>query len=317
MKDKFGREITYLRVSLTDRCNFRCIYCMPKEGIKLLSHNEVLSIEEFGTLINTMTRYGIKYIRFTGGEPLVRKGIYDLLDMVSKNPLIKDMSITTNGYYLKDMAKTLKEKGIKRINISLDSLRKDIFKKITRIGDLDRVIEGIHEAKKVGLSPIKINTVIMRGINEEDVIPLIEFARENNLEIRFIELMPNNHINGSFKKLFVPNNEIKEKLTKKMKPREKKGHGPEDTYILEDGTKIGFIGAITHNFCAKCNRIRITSTGKLNPCLMSPIGVDLKPALRPKLDKEGLHKLIKKALGIKPKEHSDTDFITNMSAIGG
>ncbi len=317
MKDRFGREITYLRVSLTDRCNFRCIYCMPEKGVKLLSHNEILSIEEFGTLINTLTEYGIRYLRLTGGEPLVRKGLFDLLDIVGKNPLIKDIAITTNGYYLKETAKKLKEKGVKRVNISLDSLRKDVFRKITRIGELGKVLEGIYEAKKVGLSPIKLNSVIMRGINEEDIIPLVEFARDNNLEIRFIELMPNNHINGSFKQLFVSNDEIKEKIAKKMKSRKKTGHGPEDTYILEDGTKIGFIGAITHNFCDRCNRIRITSTGRLNPCLMSSIGVDLRPALRPKLDREKLNILIQKGLNMKPKGHDEEDFITNMSAIGG
>ncbi len=317
MKDKFGREITYLRISLTDRCNFRCLYCMPKDGVELLPHDEILSIEEIGVLIDILTSYGIKYVRLTGGEPLLRKGFFDLLDIISQNKKIKDVTLTTNGYFLKEMARPLRKKGVKRINISLDSLRPEVFKKITRIGDLDRVIEGIYEAKRVGFSPIKLNTVIMRGINEDDVIPLVEFARDNGLEIRFIELMPNNHINGDFKKLFISNDEIKKKIGKAFIPREKMGWGPEDTYILEDGTRVGFIGAITHNFCASCNRIRITSTGRLNPCLMSPLGVDLKPGLRPFVDRDKLHVLIQKALHIKPEGHDETDFITNMNAIGG
>lgn len=317
MKDKFGREITYLRVSLTDRCNFRCIYCMPAQGVKLLPHKDILSIEELGTLINTLTLYGIKYVRLTGGEPLVRKGLFDLLDIISQNPYIEDITITTNGYFLKDMAKQLKEKGVKRVNISLDSLNEDIFRKITRTGDLKNTLKGIEEAKKVGLIPIKLNTVIMKEINENEIKPLLKFAKENNFEIRFIELMPNNNINGNFKDLFISTEEIKRRIGQNMIPRAKKGYGPEDTYILEDGTKVGFISAITHNFCKTCNRIRITSTGKLSPCLMSPIGIDLKPALRPIKDKEKLHTLIQKALFIKPKEHTERDFITNMSTIGG
>ncbi len=317
MKDKFGREITYLRISLTDRCNFRCLYCMPKDGVELLPHDEILSIEEIGVLVDIFTSYGIKYVRLTGGEPLIRKGFFDLLDIISQNKKIEDVSLTTNGYFLKEMVKPLREKGVKRINISLDSLRPEVFKKITRIGDLDRVIEGIHEAKMVGFSPIKLNTVIMRGINEDEVVSLVEFARDNGLEIRFIELMPNNHINGNFKELFVSNDQIKKKIGQAFVPREKTGWGPEDTYILEDGTKIGFIGAITHNFCASCNRIRVTSTGRLNPCLMSPLGIDLKPGLRPLINKKKLHTLIQKALFVKPEGHSETDFITNMNAIGG
>ncbi len=317
MKDRFGREITYLRLSLTDRCNFRCIYCMPKEGVKLLSHNDILSVEEFATLTNILTEYGIKYVRLTGGEPLIRKGVLRLIELLSENKSIKDISITTNGFYLKNMARALKERGIRRINISLDSVREDVFRKITRTGELKNVLEGIEEAKKVGFDPIKINSVIMKGINEEDIYPLLKFARENNLEIRFIEFMPNDYVNGDFRKYFISTEEIKKRIKQKMTPRRKKGHGPEDTYILEDGTKVGFISAISHNFCANCNRIRITSTGRLNPCLMSPLGIDLKPGLRPKIDNTLLRSLIEKALHIKPKGHTEKDYIQGMNAIGG
>ena len=317
MKDKFGRQITYLRVSLTDKCNFRCMYCMPEGGVPLIPHNEILTIEEIGTIIDVLSTYGIKYIRLTGGEPLVRKGIFTLLDLINKNPHIEEVTLTTNGYFLKDTAKTLKEKGVNRLNISLDTLNPEKFKKITRIGDVQKVIKGILAAKEKGFQPIKINSVIMRGINENDVLPLIDFVNRYDLEIRFIELMPNNHINGNFQKLFISNDEVKKLIPYKMTPREKNGHGPENTYILENGTKIGFISAITHNFCHLCNRIRLTSIGTLNPCLMSPVGVNIREALRPEINLKKLQELIEKTLLIKPKGHTEKDYINNMSAVGG
>ena len=317
MRDKFGREINYLRVSLTDKCNFRCIYCMPAEGVPLVPHSQILTIEEIAYLINFLSDYGIRYIRLTGGEPLVRKGIVTLLELIGKNPKIEEISLTTNGYFLEDMAEDLKKNGIRRVNISLDTLDPEKFRKITRTGELTKVLRGIEKAKEAGFSPIKLNSVIMRGVNEEDLIPLISFARENGLEIRFIELMPNSHLNGDFKRLFVSNDELKERIPYKMTPRKKTGNGPEDTYILEDGTKIGFISAITHNFCHLCNRLRLTSMGTLNPCLMSPIGIDLKGALRPRPDREKLKELIDKTLLLKPEGHTEEDYIANISKVGG
>ncbi|MDY6863757.1 MAG: GTP 3',8-cyclase MoaA [Thermodesulfobacteriota bacterium] len=320
MKDNFGRNIEYLRISLTDRCNFRCTYCMPIKGIDLVSHQEILTFEEIYTLAIIFSQKGIRHIRFTGGEPLLRKGICNLIAMVNSIPKIEDVTLTTNGFFLENMADKLKEAGLSRINISLDTFNPIKFEKITKSGDLNAVLRGIDRAIAVGFSPIKLNYVVMRGINDDEILSFIEFADKKGIEIKFIELMPNNTNNfpvKMFQYLLFSGKEIREKIPYKMKKREKTGMGPEESFILENGVKIGFINAISHNFCHLCNRIRVSSTGLLAPCLMSSVGINLKKGLRPKVRPELLNDLIDEALLNKPEGHDNYDFISDMSRIGG
>ncbi|MHC4184035.1 MAG: GTP 3',8-cyclase MoaA [Planctomycetota bacterium] len=320
MKDSSGRIIEYLRISLTDRCNFRCIYCMPPEEIKLIPYKEILTFEEIYALARIFSQKGMKYIRLTSGEPLLRKGICNLIRMLKSIPEIKEVTLTTNGFFLGEMADILKDAGISRINISLDTLNPIKFRKITRCGDLEFVLTGIDRAIDAGFSPIKLNCVVMRGINDDEILSFIEFARIKGVEIKFIEFMPNNANNfssGRSQELLFTAEEIKEKIPYKMEGRDKIGVGPEEAFLLENGVKIGFINAVSHKFCHLCNRIRLSSTGLLTPCLMSTLGINLKKALRPELDSMILDDLINEALLIKPEEHSGCDFISDMSKIGG
>ncbi len=318
MRDSFGRKITYLRISLTDRCNYRCIYCMPQRGIDdKLDHEDMLSLEEMYVLIKDFVELGINKIRFTGGEPLVRRGIVDLVGKVNKLKGIKELTMTTNGQLLKQMAGPLKEAGLNRVNISLDTLDPVKFVEITRCGDLNAVLEGIDEAINVGLTPVKINTVLIGGINDNEIRDLIDFTKRG-IDVRFIELMPIGEAANFAKERFVSTNLVLETV-KELVPIEREDKSSPATYYVLPGVKgkVGLINPISCKFCENCNRVRLTSSGKLKLCLHSDREIDLKSALR---NNEDIKKIIKDAIWTKEESHHLEDeqyIIRNMHQIGG
>jgi cyclic pyranopterin phosphate synthase len=304
LSDSFQRPIDYLRISVTDRCNLRCVYCMPAEGIRLMSHEDILSYEEIYTVAEAAADLGIKKVRITGGEPLVRAGLPRLVQMLAQIDTIDDISLTTNGILLAHYAMELKSAGLRRVNVSLDTLKPDRFKYITRGGNLDDVLEGIEVAKSVGLNPTKINVVVMSGINDDE---LLDFATKTITEgwhVRFIEHMPfGEDTNASS---FVSVDEIRQRLAVlgKLEPCAFKGNGPARYFRLPqaNGT-IGFITPVSEHFCFRCNRLRLTADGKLRPCLLSEEEIDLRQPLRNSITSAKLKRLIKKAAANKPRQH--------------
>lgn len=318
MEDSFGRNINYLRISLTDRCNLRCKYCMPEDGIDKCDHSDILSLEEIYEIIVSFVELGVDKIRFTGGEPLVRKGIVDLISKVSRLKGIRDIAMTTNGILLKDMASDLKAAGLKRVNISLDTLNSEKYKTITRCGDLQKVLDGIKEAKRVGLTPIKINTVLMGGFNENEIESLVDLTRKDNIDVRFIELMPIGEASSWAKEKFISNERVLEKI-KQLEPVKREDISSPAMYYKLPGAKgkVGIINPISCKFCENCNRVRLTSNGKLKMCLHSNREIDLKTPLRNGMD---LKELIIKSIGEKEESHhlEEGQYISrNMNEIGG
>ncbi len=280
MIDKFGREINYLRISVTDRCNLRCKYCMPEEGYTdLIPHSEILSFEEILSLTEAAAKIGIHKVRLTGGEPLIRRGIVELISRMSAIEGIKEIGITTNAILLADMAEDLKEAGVTRVNISLDTLDPDKYREITRGGDLNKVLAGIEAAKRVGLTPIKINCVALGGFNDNEFADFIELTRNDDIIVRFIELMPIGHADVGEGYGFVSNEEILASHPELI-PLEADKSSVAVNYRLPDGKgQVGLISALSNHFCAQCNKIRLTSDGKIKPCLHSNEEIDMKPAL--------------------------------------
>lgn len=318
MKDGFGRKINYLRVSLTDRCNLRCRYCMPEKGIEnKLSHRDILTLEEVYDLIRDFVNLGIDKIRFTGGEPLVRKGIIDLIEKVNKLDGIREIAMTTNGLLLKDMAKSLKEAGLNRVNISLDTLNKDKYFQITRGGKLSKVLEGIDEAMRVGLTPIKINTVLVGGFNDDEIQELVYLTRKG-IDVRFIELMPIGEAASFAQEKFISNNKVIENVEGLIPVMKEDPSSPANYYKLDIASgKVGLINPISCKFCSDCNRVRLTSTGKLKLCLHSNREIDLKKALR---DGEDIKQIILNSILTKEESHhlEEEKYIRrNMNQIGG
>ena len=318
MIDGFGRKINYLRISLTDRCNLRCIYCMPKKGITdIVPHDELLSLEEIYELTKVFVELGIDKVRFTGGEPLVRKNIVELIRKTGQLNGIKDISLTTNAQLLKNMAKDLKEAGLNRVNISLDTLDRDKFASITRGGNLDTVLEAIDEAIKVGLTPIKINTVLMGGFNDDEIGDLVGLTKKG-IDVRFIELMPIGEAADFAKDKFI-SNDIILKTVSELQPVEREDISSPATYYKLPGAKgkVGIINPISCKFCDNCNRIRLTSTGQLKLCLHSNREIDLKSALR---NEEDIKQIIRDSIMTKEESHhlENEEYITrNMNQIGG
>ncbi|MFC1931613.1 GTP 3',8-cyclase MoaA [Chloroflexota bacterium] len=304
LSDSFQRPIDYLRISVTDRCNLRCIYCMPAEGIRLMSHDDILSYEEIYTVAKAATGLGISKIRITGGEPLIRAGLTKLVQMLAKIKSVDDISLTTNGTLLAQYAAELKSAGLRRVNISLDTLKPDKFQQITRVGNLSDVLEGIEVASSVGLNPIKINMVVMAGINDDELLDFANRTINDEWHVRFIEYMPlGEHANKSS---IVPVTEIKQRLAVlgELEPCSFKGNGPAKYFRFPQakGT-IGFITPVTEHFCFQCNRLRLTADGKLRPCLLSEEEIDLRQPLRSGISSAQLKKLIKKAVFSKPLHH--------------
>ncbi|AFS79890.1 molybdenum cofactor biosynthesis protein A [Gottschalkia acidurici 9a] len=318
MKDLFGRNINYLRISVTDLCNLRCQYCMPQGGVCKVDHEDVLSIEEFYEIAKAFVSLGINKIRITGGEPLVKKGIVELVEKISKLDGVKDLAMTTNGIYLKDYAKQLKDAGLNRVNISLDTLNPEKYKEITRGGSLLKVLDGIEEAKKVGLTPIKINTVLIGDFNTDEIENFVYITKQEEIDVRFIELMPIGEASDWAAKKFVSNSMILDKVKELEKTEGNDPSSPAVYYKLPGGKgKVGIINPISCKFCDACNRVRLTSRGKLKLCLHSNDEIDLKNVLQSGRD---LEKTIKEAILQKPEEHHLEEgkyIIRNMYEIGG
>jgi cyclic pyranopterin phosphate synthase len=284
VQDKFGRPMRDLRVSVTDRCNFRCTYCMPFDEYTWIERNQVLSFEEIDRLVGIFVGLGVTKVRLTGGEPLVRRNLSNLIRQLNTHYATLDLSLTTNGALLGDQAVSLHAAGLRRINVSLDTLRQDRFQKLTQRGDLDQVLNGIQTAKAAGMTPIKINAVIIRGTNDDEILDLVRYARENRFEMRFIEYMDVGNANAWTLPNTVTKKEILEIIHKEFPVREvgrDNGSAPAVDYEFVDGTgEVGIIGSVTEPFCASCTRARLTADGKLVTCLFSETGADLKALLR-------------------------------------
>ena len=307
--DPFQRKISYLRVSVTDRCDFRCTYCMS-EDMDFLPKKEVLTLEELDRLCNVFIDLGVKKLRITGGEPLVRKNILELFKSLGKKigKGLEELTLTTNGSQLSKYAKDLYNSGVRRINISLDSLDRKKFKQITRIGDFDKVIEGIIAAKKAGLE-VKINTVALKGVNDNEILNLVNWCGVNGFAITFIEVMPMGEIGENRANQYMPLTEVKEIIQTKYSITEdsfRSGGPARYVHCHETDQKIGFITPHTHNFCELCNRVRITCTGIMYMCLGQQDKANLKIPLRKSENNQLLKNTIYEAISRKPKGH---DFV--------
>ncbi|MSP51454.1 MAG: GTP 3',8-cyclase MoaA [Alphaproteobacteria bacterium] len=310
MIDPYGRTITYLRVSVTDRCDFRCVYCMAEE-MTFLPKSEVLTLEELDRVASAFVGKGVKKLRLTGGEPLVRKNIMSLIHGLSRHlatGALDELTLTTNGSQLAKYASELATYGVKRVNVSIDTLDPTKFKAITRWGDLGKVLDGVAAAKKAGLT-IKINAVALRGVNDEEVDDLIRWCGSEGLDLTFIETMPMGDIDGDRTAQYLPLSLVRAKIAKTWTLAETDYHtgGPARyARIVETGQRIGFITPLTHNFCESCNRVRLTCTGNLYMCLGQNDSADLRAPLRADPSGRLLDATIDEAIGRKPKGH---DFI--------
>jgi len=307
--DPFQRKISYVRVSVTDRCDFRCTYCMS-EDMEFLPKKDVLSLEELDRLCDTFIDLGVKKLRITGGEPLVRKNIMHLFKSLGKKlgKGLEELTLTTNGSQLTRYSKDLFDSGIRRINISLDSLDKNKFKRITRIGDFDKVIQGIMAAKKAGLK-IKINTVALKGINDNEILDLVHWCGENKFALTFIEVMPMGEIGEKRAEQYMPLTDVRNLIQTKYSLTDdplRTGGPARYVHCHETDQKIGFITPHTHNFCEMCNRVRITCTGEMYMCLGQQDKADLKTPLRKSENNQLLKNSIYEAISRNPKGH---DFV--------
>jgi cyclic pyranopterin phosphate synthase len=305
--DNFGRTVNYVRISVTDRCDFRCVYCMEEE-MDFLPRDQLLSLEELALIGRAFTELGVSKIRVTGGEPLVRNNVIKLFEDLGRLPGLHELVTTTNGSQLVKYANPLKAAGVKRINISLDSLQADKFKQMSRVGDLDKVLAGINAALAAGFEKIKLNSVILKNRNHEEVCDLVKYASDRGMDISFIEEMPLGHTDGHDRKeSYYSSDQIKADLEKKftLLPSTENTGGPSRYFKLkETGTLVGFISPHSHNFCDQCNRVRVTCEGMLLLCLGQEHSVDLKPVVRSYPgDIERLKQRISEAMEIKPKGH--------------
>ena len=297
--DKYGRKIEYLRISVTDRCNLSCLYCIPPEGIKLVPKEKLLTFEEILRVAKITVGLGVQKIKLTGGEPLVRKGIVELIRKLSEIPELEDLSLTTNGILLSSLAEKLFQAGLKRVNVSVDSLQPDRFREITGGGELSKVLLGIDKAQNLGMK-VKVNTVSLRGFNDPEILDFVQFSQIKKLEVRFIEFMPLCG-NGWNQKLFIPLNEAKEIIAKSYTLKLTDGNGVATVYEIENGGRIGFIPTLSEPFCSGCSRIRLTSWGGIRPCLFSNIEYRILPLLRDGSPDEKIAEVILKAAQAKPQ----------------
>jgi len=324
--DNNHRVINYLRLSVTDRCNLRCIYCMPEKGIRFMPHGEILTYEEILHIVRLSIQKGIRKVRLTGGEPLVRKGFISFLERLSKIEGLEEITLTTNGVLLKSFAADIKNCGISRINVSLDSLRPERFFRITGRDFFERVWEGLEEAEYVGFNPIKINVVAIKGVNDDEVLDFADLALKKPYHVRFIELMPVGEQNTWNPERFVSTDEIYRLIQSRgdLKPVKSNPYdGPAQRYKINGGQgEIGLIGALSNHFCDNCNRLRLTPEGYLRGCLFSDQEIDLKTPLRKEKKDAYLLQLIELAIKNKPKEHGLLEYgprkcVRPMNSIGG
>ena len=309
MRDSYNREISYLRVSVTDRCNLRCLYCMPKEGVSLLGHSDILHYEEILRIIRAATGLGVAKVRVTGGEPLVRRGLMDFLSVLKGIPL-EDLSLTTNGILLEVYAEKLFDAGVRRINVSLYSLDAEKYARMTRGGNLHAVLRGIEKADQIGFAPIKINTVALRGFNEDEILDIARLTLKKPYQVRFIELMPMGGVDVNFQEQYLSDDVIMARIGSFRKLHLVNGNGrrtdgPARIYRMEGAVgEIGFISPVSHHFCDLCNRLRLTADGHLRSCLLVDDELDLKTPLRSGCSDEELQDMIREAILRKPKKHT-------------
>jgi GTP 3',8-cyclase len=326
LRDGHGRLISDLRVSVTDRCNFRCQYCMPADGLPWLDRSAVLTFEEIERLVRVFAGLGVTDVRLTGGEPLVRRDFPKLAARLAQVPGVDDLSLTTNGYLLERDADALVEAGIDRVNVSIDSLQRDRFFQITRRDSLPQVLRGLDAlARHPGIHPIKVNAVAMRGFTEEEALPFAEFARSTAFQVRFIEFMPLDADHAWTRDSVLTGEELRA-IIHAVHPLEELPRAPSSTarvFRFADGRgEIGFINPVSEPFCADCNRVRLTAEGKLRTCLFSVNETDLRAPLRDGTSDAGLEQLIRDAVWRKELKHhvGDAGFVQpprTMSAIGG
>ncbi len=327
LHDSFGRIITNLRISVTDRCNFRCTYCMPEQGMVWMKKNELLTFEEIARLVSIFSGLGVNKVRLTGGEPLMRKDLHVLVEQINRTAGIRDIALTTNGYFLAEQAGALAKAGLNRINVSMDSLDPVIFSSLVRRDYLHKVWEGLDAVEELQLGPIKVNVVLIRGMNDHEIEDFARLARTRPFVIRFIEFMPIGADDGwTFKKV-IPTREIIERINAidgvKLVPVEYHGTQPADRYVFEDGRgEIGFISSVSEPFCSSCNRVRITSDGKLRTCLFSLHETNLKELIRGGAGDDEIRQTILDAVWKKEEGHliNRPGFVRperTMSRIGG
>ncbi len=323
--DSYDREISYLRVSVTDRCNLRCVYCMPEEGVAALSHDDVLRLEEIARLVRIGVSMGIRNVRLTGGEPLVRRGIVDLVAQIRAIEGIESITMTTNGTALSEMAVDLAQAGLDRVNISLDSLKPERYAAITRRGRLEDALAGIDAAFASGLTPVKINMVVMQGVNDDEVVAFARQTLETPWHVRFIEYMPLGEQAKGARSAYVSSDQTRERIEAALGPLEPAdlaGFGPARTWRLPGAAgTVGLISALSQHFCQTCNRLRLTSDGKLVPCLFSDLEYDMRAPLRSGVQDATLAQIWQEALAHKPACHRLDSAMTTtahqMSRIGG
>ncbi|HKZ00626.1 MAG TPA: GTP 3',8-cyclase MoaA [Pyrinomonadaceae bacterium] len=329
LRDSYGRAIRDLRVSLTDRCNFRCFYCLPHGEPPIAPKSEMLTYEEIELACDIFVSLGIEKIRLTGGEPMMRRDIETIIQKLGalRSKGLQDLALTTNGYFLPDRALSLKAAGLDRITISLDSLKPDVFKKMTGVDVLERVLTGIAAAKKAGLEPIKINAVIVRGHNENEVADFAAFARQHDVKMRFIEFMPLDSGHEWAREQVVSGREIRERISERfpLEPMDvKRGSETSARYRFADGGsgEVGIIAPVTEAFCGACSRIRLTADGQIRTCLFSTVEHSLRDVLRSSASKEETIDYIESVVLKKEPRHyiNDPGFVTpsrTMSFIGG
>ncbi|HEY9722773.1 MAG TPA: GTP 3',8-cyclase MoaA [Oscillatoriaceae cyanobacterium] len=327
MFDRFARHVDYLRISVTDRCNLRCQYCMPPEGMHWFPREEILSYEEITRFVREVAvPLGITKLRLTGGEPTVRQDLTALLAQLAAIPQIQDLALTTNGMFLTRQARAFKAAGLNRLNVSLDSLRADRFREITRGGDLARVLAGIASALEAGLAPVKVNCVVMAGLNEDELVDFVRLTIDRPLTVRFIEFMPvGDH--ALFERVgYVSSAAMREAIAPHLplEPAEKEGpgNGPARYWRVPGARgQVGFISQMSHDFCASCNRIRLTADGRIRHCLLSDHEIDVRTLLRDGTPAETIQALIRGDLQLKAEHHSGVAGVAEhrrgMSQIGG
>ena len=319
------RKLEYLRISVTDRCNLRCAYCLPEEGLPLVPREEILTYEEIALVARAAARAGVRHVRLTGGEPLVRPDLVRLVEQLAAIPGLQDLSLTTNGVLLGPLAPQLAAAGLRRVNVSLDSLRPERFRAITRGGELALALAGLEAARRAGLEPVKVNVVVMRGVNDDEILDFAARARTDGWHVRFIELMPIGAAAGQAERWFIPNELLKTRVEAAYGPLEPvalEGAGPARTYRLPGGSgSIGFISPLSEHFCSSCNRLRLTARGQLLPCLASPKGLELLPLLRRGASDDELVQMLQLAFALKGDGHHlgarSGGLLWPMSAVGG
>ena len=325
LKDSYNRQIDYIRISITDKCNLQCIYCRPSEGLKFFKEKEIMTNDEILRFVRIASKHGLRKVRITGGEPLVRRNIISLISSIKKIG-INDLSITTNGIILSKVAGDLKKAGLDRVNISLDTMDPEKYRAITNGGNIDFVWQSIRQAEKSGLTPVKINVVPIRGLNDDEILSFASLTFDHDYHIRFIEFMPTTR-DGTWKKeKCVSSDETMKRISAlgRLERLRFKGRGPSRNYRIRGAVGvIGFISPLSDHFCGDCSRLRLTADGEIRPCLFSNIKVDIKTPMRNGASDEEIDALFCQAVRVKPQRHLLNEDVTSaghlhaMSAIGG